>query len=252
MTKLIINADDFGYSKGVNLGIIEAVQNGVVSSATLMTNMPGAAHAAALALENPDLGVGIHLVLDCGRPVNHDVPSLVDEEGFFLKTEKMIQFASLEDVEKELKSQIEKFHSFGLNPTHLDSHHHVHGHEKIYPIVERLAQHYQLPIRKVSADPSHSSNVKLKTTELFIHEFYGDVLSVPFFINLLKKCSSYDTAELMCHPAYIDEPLLTGSSYSLQRVRELTILCDPELRKVIEDKNIKLVTYEEITDDLHK
>jgi chitin disaccharide deacetylase len=249
MTKLVINADDFGYSKGVNLGIMEAFYNGVVSSTTLMANMPGAAHAAALALDNPKLGVGIHLVLDCGKPVHPTVPSLVDDKGYFHKTEKMIQHANLKDIEIELHSQMEKFQSFGLIPTHLDSHHHVHGHEKIFPVIERIAQYYNLPIRKVSANPSHSGNVKLRTTEYFCHEFYGDGLTVPFLINLIEKCSSYDTAELMCHPAFIDEPLLTGSSYSLQRVKELAILCDLEIRNVLKNKDIKLVTYKEIIED---
>lgn len=245
MSKLVINADDFGYSKGVNLGIIEAFQNGVVSSATMMTNMPGAEHAAALAQENPKLGVGIHLVLDCGVPVNANVPSLVDVEGRFHKAETLLQTAKLSEVEKEFISQIEKFHSFGLVPTHLDSHHHVHGHEKIYPVIEKIAELYHLPIRKVSADPNHSSNRLLQTVQFFSHKFYGDDLSIPLFLDLLEEFAGYETVELMCHPAFIDEPLLAGSSYALQRVRELSILTNPSVREAIEAKKMKLVTYKE-------
>ncbi|MFO1442089.1 chitin disaccharide deacetylase [Bacillus sp. Bva_UNVM-123] len=245
MSKLVINADDFGYSKGVNLGIIEAFQNGVVSSATMMTNMPGAEHAAALALENPKLGVGIHLVLDCGVPVNGNVPSLVDEEGRFHKAETLLHTAKLSEVEKEFISQIEKFHSFGLVPTHLDSHHHIHGHDKIYPVVEKIAALYHLPIRKVSADPNHSSNRLLQTVQFFSHKFYGDDLSISLFLDLLEEFAGYETVELMCHPAFIDEPLLAGSSYALQRVRELSILTDPSIREAIAAKKMKLVTYKE-------
>jgi len=245
MTNLVINADDFGYSKGVNIGIIEAYQNGVVTSATMMTNMPEAEHAAALALENPGLGVGIHLVLDCGAPVNANVPSLVNEKGQFHKIEGLMQVAELSDIERELNSQIEKFHSFGLVPTHLDSHHHLHSHKKVYPIIEKIAESYHLPIRKVSADPNHSSNRHLQTTQFFIHKFYGNDLTTQFFLDLLEETTSYDTAELMCHPAFIDEPLLKGSSYALQRVRELAILTDSEVRNAIERMNIQLVTYKE-------
>lgn len=243
MTKLVINADDFGYSKGVNLGIIEAFKNGVVTSATMMTNMPGAAHAAALALDNPELGVGIHLVLDCGKPVNKDVPSLIDERGFLHKADVLIQKSELSDIEKEIHSQIERFLSFGLTPTHIDSHHHLHGHELIYPIVEKIAQFYHLPLRKVSEDRSHSSHSNVRTVEGFIHEFYGDELTTAFLLELLDKTRHYKTAEIMCHPAFIDEPLLTGSSYALQRVRELAILTDPEAAKAIVEKEIQLVTY---------
>ncbi|RFU69913.1 chitin disaccharide deacetylase [Bacillus sp. V59.32b] len=246
MTKLIINADDFGYSKGVNLGIIEAYQNGVVTSATMMTNMPRAAHAAALALENPGLGVGIHLVLDCGAPVCDHVPSLVNEKGVFHKMAGIEQFAELADIENEYASQIERFFALGLKPTHIDSHHHLHGHQKIYPTVERLAEKYRIPIRKVSANPQHMSNVKLQTAQYFNHDFYGDELTLEYFIGLLDTVLPYETAEIMTHPAYIDEPLLTGSSYALQRVRELAILTDKRVQEAIADKKIELVTYTEV------
>lgn len=246
MTKLVINADDFGYSKGVNLGIIEAYKYGVVSSTTMMTNMPGAAHAAALALENKGLGVGIHIVLDCGKPVHRHVPSLVDEQGIFYKMDQLFDHATLVDIEKEIKSQIEKFLSFGLTPTHLDGHHHIHGDERVYPIVEKLAQAYKLPIRKVSADPNHSSNLNLQTTETFFHTFYGEELQTSSLLELINNSTSYETAEIMCHPAFIDEPLLTGSSYALPRVRELSILIDPAVRKLIVEKNVQLCTYKDI------
>ncbi|PLR87219.1 chitin disaccharide deacetylase [Bacillus sp. V33-4] len=245
MTKLIINADDFGYSKGVNLGIIEAYQNGIVTSATLMTNMPGARHAAALALQNPNLGVGIHLVLDCGRPVNENVPSLINEKGDFHRANALIEVAELVDIEKEYTSQIEKFLSFGLSPTHLDSHHHLHGHEKIFPIVSKLARKYHLPVRKVSADLQHSSNIELSTVQHFIPDFYGDSLTAEHLLELMDQSLSYESAELMCHPAYIDEPLLTGSSYALQRVRELAILTDNSVRSAVAEKGVELVTYKE-------
>lgn len=246
MTKLVINADDFGYSKGVNLGIIEAYKYGVVSSTTMMTNMPGAAHAAALALETEGIGVGIHLVLDCGKPLSQHVPSLVDEKGYFLKIDQLIERATKEDIEKELTSQIEKFLSFGLTPTHLDGHHHIHGYEEVYPIVEGLAKAYDLPIRKVSADPTHTSNLYLKTTEAFFHTFYGEDLEVSLLLDLINQSASYETVEIMCHPAFIDEPLLRGSSYSLPRVRELTILTESLVQKKIAEKNIQLCTYSEL------
>lgn len=244
--RLVINADDFGYSKGVNLGILEAYQNGVVSSTTMMTNMPGAAHAAALALDHPQLGVGIHIVLDCGKPVNENVPSLVDENGYFYKTDKLIQHAELSDIEKEIRSQIDKFRSFGLDPTHLDSHHHVHGHEKIYPLVEKIAQEYQLPVRKVSADPNHSSNLNLKSTNYFFHQFYGNEITAELLVDLIDKSTAYNTSEIMCHPAYIDESLLKGSSYSLERTKELAILTEPAVQRAIIEKNIQLVTYRDV------
>lgn len=93
LKKWIINADDFGYSKGVNYGIIEAHQQGIVTSATLMANMPGATHAAALAKDKPNLGVGVHLVLTIGKPLTEDVPSLIDKNGHFLRYNELVNNA---------------------------------------------------------------------------------------------------------------------------------------------------------------
>ncbi|MBM7692119.1 putative glycoside hydrolase/deacetylase ChbG (UPF0249 family) [Peribacillus deserti] len=245
MVKLIINADDFGYSNGVNLGIIEAYQNGIVTSATLMANMPGAAHAAALALNNPGLGVGIHLVLDCGFPVHSSVHSLVNEKGAFLSTNTVLSNGDLEEVEKELTSQIEKFLSFGLKPTHLDSHHHVHGHERIFPVVRKLAAKFGIPIRPAAAELM-GENSSLSSVQYFNPEFYGDQLSNETIFQVINKTKDYETAEIMTHPAYLDEAILTGSSYALPRVRELAILTAQEVRDFILDQGIELVTYKQI------
>lgn len=242
MTKLVINADDFGYSKGVNLGILEAFQNGVVTSTTLMTNMPGAAHAAELAKKNPALGVGIHFVLTCGKPLCSNVPSLVNHKGEFYRIAEIEEFAAIEDIELELQTQFEKFLSFGIKPTHIDSHHHVHSLEKVYPIVEKIAKEHHLPIRKVSKDPN-----PLQPVHYFNHEFYGDQLTKDYLTGLLDKVIPFETAELMTHPAYIDEEVYSGSSYNLQRVRELAILTDPTVIEEFKNRKIDLVTYREVS-----
>lgn len=241
MKKWIINADDFGYSKGVNYGIIEAHQNGIVTSATLMVNMPGAEHAVKLAKENPTLGVGIHLVLTCGRPVRDDVPTLVNEKGEFHRLKDLDKYVSLEDIEREWTSQIEKFFSLGLIPTHLDSHHHVHGHEKIYPIVEKLAKKYALPIR-----PVKNGKRELHPVQHLCTEFYGDHLSIEKTLDIFDRLLSYETVELMTHPAYIDVELMAGSSYLFERAKELAILTDAAIRSYFADKNIQLATYRDL------
>ncbi len=240
--RCIINADDFGYSKGVNLGILEAFQHGVVTSTTMMVNMPGAEHAAQLAKENPDLGVGIHFVLTCGKPVCSDVSSLVNENGEFRKRDEQLLHADINEIERELTAQLEKFFSLGLTPTHIDSHHHVHAHEKVFPIVKKLAQQHHLPARPV---PS-TDMFDLQTVDMFIHQFYGNDLTKEYFLSLVNQISDGQTAEIMCHPAYIDLPLQIGSSYCLERINELAILTDPEIRQAISERNIELITYREL------
>lgn len=244
--KLIINADDFGYSKAVNLGILECYKNGVVSSTTLMTNMPGAEHAFELMKENPGLGVGIHMVLSAGKPIRDDVSSLVDESGNFRRGEDLLTNATIEDVEKEFASQMERFIASGFKPTHIDSHHHVHRNEKVLPVVLRLAKKYDLPVRLTSEDSLCKDNTSIKTTDFFTGKFYGDGLSEERLLELIDVDKKYGTVEVMCHPAYVDNILLSGSSYNIQRIKEFAILTNPILKKEFEKRGIKLINYRDI------
>lgn len=246
--KLIVNADDFGYSTGVNLGIIEAYQTGIVTSTTMMVNMHALDHAVSLAQRNPGLGVGIHLALTCGSPVRDDVPSLVDGQGRFRMQCDIFQHADAQEIERELESQIERFYAIGLTPTHLDSHHHVHSHPLVLPIVLRLAERYQLPIRRLSNEPNMADLYgRIKTTAQFYWDFYGDQVSYETMVNLIQLGIDKETVEIMCHPAYVDAPLLEGSSYALPRVKELAILTDDRIKQVIKQSNIALSNFRAVS-----
>jgi predicted glycoside hydrolase/deacetylase ChbG (UPF0249 family) len=132
MKRLIINADDFGFSREVTDGIIEAHVDGCVTSTTLMANMPAWEYAASLVERHPSLSVGIHLTLTQGRPVlpPERVPSLVDAAGRFKPYEQMLCLAwrlrlSRREIEAELSAQVERLLDAGVPPTHADSHHHM-------------------------------------------------------------------------------------------------------------------------------
>lgn len=244
--KLIVNADDFGYSKAVNLGILEGYKSGVVTSATLMTNMPGAEHAFELMKQNPGLGVGIHLVVSAGKPIRDDVPSLVDENGNFRKGNDLFLHLKIKDVEKEFNAQFEKFLSTGISPTHIDSHHHVHRNEAVNAVVLELAKKHNLPVRLTTNNSLDEDRIKIKTTDCFKDKFYGNGLSEEKFLELINVDEKYETIEVMCHPAYVDNILLSNSSYNVQRVKELEILTNPWLKKEIEKRRIKLISYKDI------
>ncbi|KNB71651.1 chitin disaccharide deacetylase [Brevibacillus reuszeri] len=248
--KLIVNADDFGYSKGVNLGIIEAHREGIVTSATMMVNMGGFAHAVELAKENPKLGVGIHLVLDCGFPVSQDVPSLTDEQGRFRRGQEYLSSASSDELQRELTAQLETFLGAGLKLTHIDSHHHVHAHKAVLPIVLQLAEEYRLPVRSPwTLNPGEQADwPQIRTTEGFSHRFYGDDLSVDTLMSILKEIekAGYLTTEIMTHPAFLDEEVLTGSSYNHQRTRELKILTAPQIKEYVQKQGIQLVNFNQL------
>ncbi|GAE25618.1 cellobiose phosphotransferase system YdjC-like protein [Halalkalibacter wakoensis JCM 9140] len=123
MITIVCNADDFGYSRGVNHGIIDAHKYGVVNSATMMMNMPGTEHAILQAKENPSLHVGIHLVLTCGIPLSKGLKTIITDEGkFFRKPDVLFNSEmDLKEVEKEWRAQIDRFYSSGLKASHFDS-----------------------------------------------------------------------------------------------------------------------------------
>jgi predicted glycoside hydrolase/deacetylase ChbG (UPF0249 family) len=149
MVKLIINADDFGFNREITDGIIECHRAGTVTSTTLMVNMPAAEYAASLITQYPNLSVGIHLNLTVGRPVLDAslVPSLVDEQGLFLNYREMFKRSfrfqlNPCEVGKEFSAQVEKFLSYGIQPTHSDSHHHVADCPQVFPVKTKVLQKY--------------------------------------------------------------------------------------------------------------
>lgn len=232
-------------TKGVNLGIIEAYKNGIVTSSTLMTNMKECEHALKLIKDNPGLGIGIHLVLTSGKPININVPSLVNEDGYFRSMNDLSVYGKVEDIKKEFKSQIEKFYSFGLKATHIDSHHHVHGIDNIYPIVLELSKQYGIPIRNVN-NKRLSELKEFKTTEYFSDEFYGKNISIEYLEEILNKAKEWESVEIMSHPAYIDYELYNISSYNRERAKELFILTSSKVRDFIKYKGIQLISYQNI------
>jgi chitin disaccharide deacetylase len=148
MKELILNADDFGMTPGVNEGIIRAHRDGTLTSATLMANADAFDDAVTRARATPSLGVGCHLVLVGGRSVAppDKVRSLVDDDGLLPQTlPKFVARASAglirrRDIERELRAQIEKIRAAGIEPTHLDTHKHTHAHPRVMQALARVAR----------------------------------------------------------------------------------------------------------------
>lgn len=139
---LIVNADDFGLSKGQNYGIIEACKNGLVTSTTALVNGAAIGHAAQLSRCVPELAVGMHFVLTLGEPLSA-MPGLTREGRLGKWIWQMAEEDSLplDEIAHELECQYRRFvELFGHEPTHIDSHHHVHMIAQIYPIVAAFAR----------------------------------------------------------------------------------------------------------------
>jgi len=240
--KLIINADDFGITEGVTKGIIDSHADGVVTSTTLLMNVPFTEFALEQAKNYPELGVGIHLALTIGKPLISGIKSFTDSEGNFLKLSDYSRHdvaADLDELYEEWKAQMDHFIRLAKKlPTHIDSHHHVHCLPQHHDVVVQLAREYDLPVRE--------SEKILDTYEhaIFMGEFYGDDLNVARITDELARDTKI--MEIMCHPAYIDQKTYEITSYSLPRMKEMEILRSDELRGFIRENGIELITFADL------
>lgn len=228
---IIVNSDDFGLTEGVNYGVIKALKNGVLRSTTAMVNMPAIEHAVKLAKDNPELGVGLHLVLTAGYPIVKDHKTIVDENGRFLKNSVLnASVIDAEEVYREYKAQMERFiELFGRKPTHIDGHHHTQDLDQTREVTKRLAEEYGIDyIRSISDHPE------------FVNNFYGDHVSIEDFKECVNEHRNDDFIEIMCHVAFIDVDLLHISSYNSNRVKELETLINPFLLEWIDSQGYKL------------
>ncbi len=162
MKNLIVNADDLGWTEGVNRGILEAFRNGIVTSTSLLANGGAFAEGVALAHAAPGLGVGVHLNLSDGTPVaeRETLTSLLNDKGKFaggpesLLLRRVRRGLSCEEVEREWDAQIQKVRKAGIEPTHLDGHKHVHMLPGLFEVALRLAKRHGIAAIRVSHEAS--------------------------------------------------------------------------------------------------
>lgn len=211
---LIVNADDFGLSRDVNAGILEAHAHGVVTSTSLMVLRQGAEDAARLARGHPSLSVGLHL--------DGDDLDLDDAD----------------QATRTFAAQLERFRELvGADPTHVDSHHHVHASGSRLMIFSQLVAPLGVPLR-------HDGRVR------YLGRFWGqeddgrtalDQVGVDSLLQMIRSQTSPGFTEIGCHPARV-----TGdfqSSYLEEREAELQTLTQPGLRGEIEAAGVELVSY---------
>lgn len=241
LTKVIINADDFGYSPGVSAGILYAHQFGILTSTTAMVNTSFAIQSVEMAKAHPKLGIGLHFVLDMGQPVSSSVSSLTDTTGSFLKGETLIKSAVKHDIREELESQLNVLLNWGVDVTHIDSHHHMLTHiPAAQEAITEIAREYKLPIRSLYENILPKD---IPTNNYFIKDFYGQGnISPASLIQILSNLKNGVT-EIMSHPAFIDPWLQNGSSYHIPRMTELETLVGDEVQTWVKDHDIQLINY---------
>lgn len=244
--KIIINADDFGFSKSINKGIIEAYKEGLISSTTIMINMPFAEDAILKWKENDSLGLGLHINLTQGSPISNNVRSLVDENNIFYNHKKIENGeidVTYDDAYTEIKAQIEKLLSYNVRIDHLDNHHFIHHNASIRKALIDLALEYKLPIRTMDND--FREEVKksgLKTPDVFCFDFYGDGAKWESIVNFVNNHNYCNSIEILTHCGYIDEDTKLRTSYVLREV-ELN-----ELKKLKNNDFFKEYTLSKYSD----
>jgi predicted glycoside hydrolase/deacetylase ChbG (UPF0249 family) len=246
---LIVNADDCNLTDGVTRGILEAHRHGLVTSTTVMVNLPGLEGARDLVRSAPGLDVGLHLNLTFGQPVlpATALPSLVDGSGRFIRDpRRQAQAGDPGQMGRELAAQAARFGTvFGRPPSHVDSHHHLHRFAPVLDVTLDLAASLGLPLRALS--PEMAGRIRgrgLAAPDRVV----GDVGPEPYWTRerLLATIASVEegVTELVCHPGYSDATL--DSSYATQRDTEREALCDPGVLETLRIAGVRLAGYRDL------
>lgn len=292
MRKLIVNGDDFGYNREITDGIIQCHAKGILTSTTLMVNMPAAEYAAEESKKHPNLSVGIHLNLTTGRPISEPqkIPALVDSDGNFNSSKYIFRLANRfklpsDQVEREFRAQIERFFSFGITPSHCDSHHRVGAWLQTFPIqlkvlkeynIKRLRTHGGLYRLDESSPQKFKTLLKMlkmnvrklpKTTYYKLQDTYCRIKGYTLpdvkysFVKLISSSPlSFDVAgwkrlienmpcgvvELSFHPGLPSDDPMDSPTFREQRVAEYNLLIDPECKKICREQDVELISFSEL------
>jgi len=257
---IIVTADDLGLSAGVTRGILEAHRRGVVRSTSLLVTFPAGQEAAALALEEPELEVGLHIDLVGGRPASDpaSVPSLCDEDGRFYPlpvfTRRLFTGrVRAAEVAAELRAQAERARAWGVPALAWDSHRHVHLMPPVALVVGRVAR--ELGVRWVRRARAPRLRPELKTASLYAASLVSDLalrgLGGPsWYVDLTSQRPRLDAAgvallaaygglgELSAHPGYVDDDLRLRDVLVDERTDDLALLTDPLLRAALEPSGV--------------
>ena len=261
MRQLVVNADDFGFTRGVNDGIARAHREGILTATTLMATGAAFDHAVALAGETPTLDIGCHLVLVGGPGMPATVAELV----------RAVALGRIR-VYEELWRQVKRILHAGVAPTHLDTHKHTHLLPPVLDAVARISEETGIRwVRRPFDFPMHVGGTPLaaraanrafglvrgrltrvlkKRGCLMTENFAGFRLTGRFGaaeVAELIRALPEGTTEFMCHPGICTEELRAARTRLKEsRERELEALVAPEVRKALEESGVALVSYRDL------
>ena len=275
--QLIVNADDFGLTRGVNQGILDCFLAGSVTSATLMVNMPATGDAVSIAEANPGLGVGLHFNLTLLEPVSNAKGLPLDAQGQFLPRsacEKAILMRRVTRaaIAEEFAAQLARFRTFGIPLSHVDSHQHIHMMPAVYDVLAEACRREGIPLRMpwVWSGRAHKQPLRRLVRSMLLRALvtrnhlrwrtglarnagFGslfDLVSGPEQIDLAayrellsQVTSSGQPFELMVHPAIVDEQLRGFTRITDYSRAEHAVLSGEGFRQLTADLGFELVSY---------
>ncbi len=227
---LIVNADDFGRSEPINAGILAAHRDGIVTSTSLMVRWQAADEAARMARTNPNLAVGLHLDLGEWEP----------RDGEWRPVYEVVPVEDAAAVEREARAQLDRFRELiDRDPTHIDSHQHVHRHQPVEGVVRSLAAELGVPLRRANHAVRHCGDFYGRTTD---GKPMHDAVGVDNLVRLIRELPVGAT-ELSCHPG---ERGGGDSLYDGERALELVALCDSRVQEVLVEEGVELKSFAEL------
>ena len=270
LRRLIVNADDFGFTEGVTEGILQCMREGIVTSTTVMANMPCASESIKRLVAVGYRSVGIHLNLTSGSAIRTRSSRLTSPNGSFLGAgvlwrDGMLQRLPVEEIELELAAQIETIRSLGIDVSHVDGHHHIHVLPQIAPIVAKLCKRFTVPAVRVPYTNGHHLSLLnrlkwqlvnfnarrarrtfqdhgLQMPDHFVAWYGGGVDTLADLQRALRAIGTGVT-EIAVHPGFDDADLARMDSYLSERRVELSALCDVGVRNYIADQGIALTNF---------
>lgn len=228
---LIVNADDFGLSRGVSLGVVRAHREGIVTSASLMVRQPAAGEAVAYAHGHARLSLGLHF----------DLGEWAFREGAWESVYRVVPREDFESVRAEAARQLDLFRRLvGRDPTHIDSHQHAHRAEPVRRALAEVAAALSVPLRGCDPRVGHRGDFYGQTSR---GVRLAEAVSVVRLVTILRELPRGIT-ELGCHPGLPGDDLATA--YRRERAEELEVLCDPRVRAALGEEGIRLCSFAEV------
>lgn len=253
MIQLILRADDVGYSEAVNYGIAKTVKEGLIGSVGLMPNMPSAAHGLAL-LEGTGVCIGQHTNICIGRPCADPakIPSLLDENGF-LKSSRTYReawkkgecFTVLEEMVLEIEAQYQRFVQLtGRQPQYFEGHAVLSKH--LMQGLEIVAQRHGLKYNNMYPGDETGTFGGRPVAACPMRSMEPDYDPAQSLKDAVLHARTDMPNVFVCHPGYLDAYLLRSSSLTVNRTKEVEMLCDPAMRSWLEAHDVQLLRYSDL------